>query len=132
MKEIEVNTKMIAACGLYCGACKKYRMGKCQGCNTSDTDNPGLGQLLNKWPQRCKIRKCCIEKSYHTCAECEMDVEDCRLHNNLIGKFFAFVFRSDRPACIRYIRENGEHAFAEEMTKQGKQTMKKWNAPSKR
>ena len=48
MKEIEVNTKMIAACGLYCGACKKYRMGKCQGCNTSDTDNPGLGRPLNE------------------------------------------------------------------------------------
>lgn len=28
-------------------------------------------------------------------------------------------------ACIRYIRENGEQAFAEEMAKQGKQTMKK-------
>jgi hypothetical protein len=23
MKEIEVNTKMIAACGFYCGACRK-------------------------------------------------------------------------------------------------------------
>ena len=116
---------MIAACGLYCGACKKYRMGKCQGCNTSDTDNPGLGRPLNKWPQRCKIRKCCMEKGFHTCAECEMDVKDCRLHNNLIGKFFAFVFRSDRPACIRYIHENGEQAFAEEMTKRGEQTMRK-------
>ena len=55
-----------------------------------------------------------------------MDVKDCRLHNNLIGKFFAFVFRSDRPACIRYIRKNGEQAFAEEMTKRGEQTMRKW------
>ena len=77
-----------------------------------------------------------MEKGFHTCAECErlrvgerssgmMDVKDCRLHNNLIGKFFAFVFRSNRPACIRYIRENGEQAFAEEMTKRGEQTMKK-------
>ena len=136
MKEIEVNTKMIAACGLYCGACKKYRMGKCQGCNTSDTDNPGLGQPLNKWPQRCKIRKCCMEKGFHTCAECErlrvgerssgmMDVKECRLYNNFVSKVFAFVFRSDRPACIRYIRENGEQAFAEEMTKRGEQTIRK-------
>ncbi len=37
---------MIAACGLYCGACRKYRMGKCQGCNTSDTDNPALAGPL--------------------------------------------------------------------------------------
>ena len=113
MKEITVDTKKIAACGLYCGACKKNRMGKCPGCHENEKAS---------W---CKIRKCCIEKGFHTCAECEMDVKDCRLHNNLIGKFFAFVFRSDRPACIRYIRENGEQAFAEEMTKRGEQTMKK-------
>ena len=125
MKEIEVNTKMIAACGLYCGACKKYRMGKCQGCNTSGIDNPGLGRPLNKWPQRCKIRKCCMEKGFHTCAECEIDVKECRLYNNFVSKVFAFVFRSDRPACIRYIRKNGEQAFAEEMTKRGEQTMRK-------
>ena len=113
MKEITVDTKKIAACGLYCGACKKNRMGKCPGCHENEKAS---------W---CKIRKCCIEKGFHTCAECEMDVKDCRLHNNLIGKFFAFVFRSDRPACIRYIRENGEQAFAEEMTKRGEQTIKK-------
>ena len=113
MKEIAVDTKKIAACGLYCGACKKNRMGKCQGCHENEKAS---------W---CKIRKCCIEKGFHTCAECEMDVKDCRLHNNLIGKFFAFVFRSNRPACIRYIRENGEQAFAEEMTKRGEQTIKK-------
>ena len=113
MKEITVDTKKIAACGLYCGACKKNRMGKCPGCHENEKAS---------W---CKIRKCCMEKGFHTCAECEMDVKDCRLHNNLIGKFFAFVFRSDRPACIRYIRENGEQAFAEEMTKRGEQTMRK-------
>ena len=113
MKEITVDTKKIAACGLYCGACKKYRMGKCPGCHENEKAS---------W---CKIRKCCMEKGFHTCAECEMDVKDCRLHNNLIGKFFAFVFRSDRPACIRYILENGAQAFAEEMTKRGEQTIRK-------
>ena len=113
MKEITVDINMIAACGLYCGACKKYRMGKCLGCHENEKAS---------W---CKIRKCCMEKGIHTCAECQMDVKNCRIHNNLIGKFFAFVFRSDRPACIRYIRENGEQAFAEEMTKRGEQTMRK-------
>jgi len=124
MKEIEVNTKMIAACGLYCGACRKFRMDKCPGCHENEKAS---------W---CNIRKCCMENGFHTCAECERlrvgerssgmtDVKDCRLHNNLIGKFFALVFRSDRPACIRYIRENGEQAFAEEMTKRGEQTIRK-------
>ena len=64
-------------------------------------------------------------KGFHTCAECEIDVKECRLYNNFISKVFAFVFHSDRPACIRYIRENGEQAFAEEMTKRGEQTMRK-------
>ena len=113
MKEITVNTRMIGACGLYCGACKKYRMGKCPGCHKNEKAS---------W---CNIRKCCMEKGYHNCAECEIDVKECRLYNNFISKVFAFVFRSDRPACIRYIRENGEQAFEEEMTKRGEQTMLK-------
>ena len=66
-----------------------------------------------------------MEKGFHTCAECDTDVKECRLYNNLVSKFFAFVFRSDRPACIHYIREHGEQAFAEEMTRRGEQTMRK-------
>ena len=113
MKEIEANTHLIAACGLYCGACRKYRMGKCPGCKENEKAS---------W---CKIRKCCREKGIHTCAACNVEVKECRLHNNIIGKFFALVFRSDRPACIRYICEHGEHAYAEEMARQGEQTMRK-------
>ena len=54
-----------------------------------------------------------------------MDIKDCRTYNNLIGKIFALIFRSDRQACIRYIRKNGEQALAEEMTKRGALTMRK-------
>ena len=32
---------------------------------------------------------------------------------------------SDRAACIRYIRENGEDAFAEKMAKDQQMTMKR-------
>jgi DNA-binding transcriptional MerR regulator len=35
------------------------------------------------------------------------------------------LFNSDRAACIRYIRENGENAFAEKMAKEKQMTMKK-------
>ena len=38
---------------------------------------------------------------------------------------FAFLFNSDRAACIRYIRENGEDAFAEKMAKDQQMTMKR-------
>ena len=113
MKEIIADTKLIAACGLYCGACRKYRMDKCPGCHENEKAS---------W---CKIRKCCKEKAIHTCAECKMNVRECKSYNNLISKICEFIFRSDRPACIRFIRENGEQAFAEEMTRRGEQTMKK-------
>ena len=42
-----------------------------------------------------------------------------------VSRVFAFVFNSDRPACIRFIKDQGEQAFAEEMTKRQCQTMKR-------
>ena len=113
--EIEMtnNSQQIAACGLYCGACKKFLNGKCPGCKENGKAS---------W---CKIRKCCQEKGFHTCAECDKDVKECKIHNNFVGKIFAFLFNSDRAACIRYIRENGEDAFTEKMAKDQQMTMKR-------
>ncbi len=113
MKKIEANKKLIAACGLYCGACRKYLSDKCPGCHE------------NKKATWCKIRSCVKGKNYHSCAECPKEVGACKIYSNLIGKIFAFIFRSDRPACISYIREHGEQAFAEEMTKRKCQTIKR-------
>ena len=113
MKEMTNNSQQIAACGLYCGACKKFLKGKCPGCKENDKAS---------W---CKIRKCCQEKGFHTCAECDKDVKECKIHNNFVGKIFSFLFNSDRAACIRYIRENGENAFAEKMTKDQQMTIKR-------
>ena len=74
---------------------------------------------MQKVPQSQK------EKGLHTCAECDKDVTECKIHNNFVGKIFAFLFNSDRAACIRYIRENGENAFAEKMAKDQQMTMKR-------
>lgn len=112
-KEIVVSTSHIAACGLYCGACRKYLNGKCPGCRQNEKAT---------W---CKIRQCCIEKDYRSCADCTKNVKVCKIHNNVIGKIFAFLFNSDRAACIRYIQTNGYEAFAEEMTRRKAQTMRK-------
>ena len=113
MNDITTDIHAIAACGLYCGACRKYRNGKCPGCHKNEKAS---------W---CKIRRCCIERGYHTCAECDKDITTCPLHNTFISKVFALIFRSDRPACISYIRQHGEQAYAEEMTRRGQQTMKR-------
>ncbi len=113
MKNIEANKELIAACGLYCGACRKYLAEKCSDCHENDKAT---------W---CKIRSCVRSQGFHTCAECHKDVAECKTYSNFIGKIFAFLFKSDRAACIRYIREHGEQAFAEEMTKRKCQTIKR-------
>lgn len=113
MKNIKADKQLIAACGLYCGACRKYLAEKCLGCH------------LNEKASWCKIRTCVHQHGFHSCAECGKDVTECKTYSNFIGKIFAFLFRSDRPACIRYIREHGEEAFADEMTRCRCQTMKK-------
>ena len=96
MKTVVPDTQNIAACGLYCGACRKFLAGKCPGCN-----------------------------KFNTCAECPHDVKECKVFSNWIGKVFAFLFNSDRAACIRYIKEHGEQAFVKEMTQRKCQTIKR-------
>ncbi|MEE0522002.1 MAG: DUF3795 domain-containing protein [Bacteroidaceae bacterium] len=91
---------------------RKFLSEKCSGCHDNEKAT---------W---CKIRSCSKAHGFHSCAECYNDVTECKIYSNLIGKIFAFLFRSDRPACIRYIREHGEQAFAEEMTKRKCQTIK--------
>lgn len=112
-KTITVSVESVAACGLYCGACRKYLSGKCPGCKQNHKAT---------W---CKIRQCCSEKGFRSCADCSVDVKACKIHNNVIGKIFAFLFNSDRAACIRYIKAHGYEAFAEEMTKRKAQTMRR-------
>ena len=105
MKAIVADKDLIAYCGLYCGACKKYLREKCPGCH----ENIKAG-----W---CKVRTCCIENSYSSCADCRIveDFKDCKKLNNFISKVFALVFHSDRPACLALIKEIDYDKYASEM-----------------
>lgn len=107
------SPELIAACGLYCGACRKYKKGKCRGCAENEEAT---------W---CKIRKCCLKNGFHTCAECNTDVKECKHHNTFINKLVSTMFNSDRAACIRYIRNNGEVRFAEKMSWDEQMTFRK-------
>lgn len=115
MKEIVADAGLVAFCGLYCGACGSYVKGRCPGCHQNEKAT---------W---CKVRACCRETQYSSCAECAThpDPQDCKKFNNFISKAIGFVFRSDRRACIMQIRNKGLQTHAEDMALQKRQSIKR-------
>lgn len=104
IQEIKADKKLVAACGLYCGACRSYLSGKCPGCSENSKAT---------W---CKVRSCCKENNLASCADCNaIPLKDCRKYNTFIASMIGFVLNSDRPACIGRIREVGYEGFAAEM-----------------
>lgn len=99
----------IAACGLFCGACRKYLAGKCPGCRRYEKAT---------W---CGVRTCCIGHGWQSCADCTlMPLAECPKLNNFMGKLFGLLFRSDRLGCIERIREVGYDAYVAEMRLAGR------------
>jgi hypothetical protein len=115
MKPIIADKSLVAYCGLYCGACKKYLSGSCPGCHE------------NRKASWCKIRTCNIEHGYSSCADCKdfTDPMACKKFNNFISKIFAILFKSDRAACIARIREEGYEGFAQFMAIHNLQSIKR-------
>jgi hypothetical protein len=113
MREIVADQSLIAACGLYCGACRKYLGGHCPGCPSNEKA---------KW---CGVRSCCLQRGYKSCADCTdfHNVKDCKKYNNWIARAFGLIFRSNRSACIALIREHGYPAFAVEMAEKRRQSL---------
>ena len=115
MKEISNNTKMIAKCGLYCGACPRFLKEKCNGCKDNEKAS---------W---CKLRTCCTDKKIASCADCDefTNVMDCKKYNNFMAKIFGFIFNSNRSACIAKIKELGYDQFVLQMTSNKQMTFKR-------
>jgi len=91
----------VSACGLYCSNCYKFKNAKCPGC------------YQNSKATWCKVRTCCINNNYKSCAECQNPgIETCKKFNNPIAKLFGYVFNSDRAAGIQLIKEEGYDGFA--------------------
>jgi hypothetical protein len=67
MREIIADKKLIAFCGLYCGACARYLAEKCPGCRENEKAS---------W---CGVRSCCLERGYAGCADC-VEFPDIRVH----------------------------------------------------
>jgi len=115
MKEVIANKELISYCGLYCGACKSYLREKCPGCRT------------NRKYKKCKMRPCCIDNNYTSCADCKdfKDVMDCKKYTNILWNVLEFLFRTRRSACIDLIREKGYDAFAKHMAEKRLVTLKR-------
>ncbi|RJO68700.1 MAG: DUF3795 domain-containing protein [Myxococcales bacterium] len=103
----------VAACGLFCSNCGRFKKGKCEGC-----------QIAPAWAS-CPVRACCAERRITTCAECTAfaapgDFHDCKKLNNFIAKVFAFVFGSDRLGSLVLLRDKGMAAYLAEKHRTGK------------
>jgi hypothetical protein len=53
-----------------------------------------------------------------------VEPRDCAKFDNLLARIFGFLFRSDRAACIRQIRELGVEGHARDMAAQKRQSIK--------
>jgi hypothetical protein len=116
MLETEDDSGLIAACGLFCGACKAFKQGKCVGCK--ETSKAG-------W---CKVRSCNKEHGYDSCADCaeHIDPMTCGKFNNAMARLFGVLFNSNRAACIALIKEKGPEGYAAFMRKSGRPTIPRW------
>jgi hypothetical protein len=114
---METNVTLVSYCGLYCGACPSYKKGRCPGCAGNDKA---------AW---CKVRSCNIQKCLTSCADCDEfeEVNDCKKFNNFISKMFALVLNSNRRKGILFIKSNGREAFAENMIKLDRVSLKRRN-----
>ena len=105
------NDVIVAYCGLVCTNCGMYLKGKCEGCHSERPMN-----------RNCKMKACAMERKYITCADCtEFDnLKECKKLNNLVSKFFGFIFHTDRIGNLNRIREVGLDAFKEEKRIEGR------------
>jgi hypothetical protein len=104
--QIITDERLISYCGFYCGACPKFLKGECQGCKG---DSPECAVGYNS----CKVRPCCINNGYSSCAECKKydSVSDCKDYNPLMIRFGQFITRTNRRKGIEMIKEKGAVGF---------------------
>jgi hypothetical protein len=108
--DVQTDGKMISNCGFYCGACPKFTKGQCKGCK-GDAQECAVGY------KQCKVRPCCIENEYSTCADCKKfaSVKECRIYNPFMIRFGQFITGTNRRKGIEMIKQNGEEEFVKFM-----------------
>ena len=123
MKTIEqIDINLVSYCGFYCGACPTFIKGKCEGCK-GDSPKCAVGY------KACKVRPCCIDNEYNSCAECKKynSVKDCKIYNPFLIRLGQFLTRTNRRKGIEIIKEKGEVEFVKFMADKDWVTIKNKN-----
>jgi hypothetical protein len=102
----------VAACGLFCSNCKRFRAEKCRGCQ--------IAPIFRS----CPVRLCCESQDLTGCWECrdfkDRDYQECNKVNNRVSRIISFFTKSDRAAALATIRDRGLKAFIESRKISGK------------
>jgi hypothetical protein len=110
VNNITIDETHVSMCGLYCGACRKFLKNRCKGC------------AENAKATWCRIRTCCLENGYASCADCKEfgDPGACIKFNNAFSRIIGFLLNSDRRAGVFMIKEKGRAGFAGHMASYGR------------
>ncbi len=79
--DLQANALLASHCGLYCGACRRYKDGNCLTCHGNDRGT---------W---CQIRECCQSHGYNSCANCEEfgDPAQCPKYSNVVSRILRYA-----------------------------------------
>ncbi len=103
---MSANERLIAYCGLYCGACPSFTSGKCDGCRSNSAKS------AVKY-RKCPVKPCCAEQEVFTCADCTkyISVKECEKYNPLLLRIALKLEGSDRSKAVEMIKAKGWTEF---------------------
>lgn len=93
----------IGCCGAYCKTCPEFKNTRCQGCKVGYEDRKR--DIKNT---KCKIKACCIQKGYYTCADCDR-YATCEIIQNFYNKT-PYKYKKYKEATL-FIKNNGYDDF---------------------
>jgi hypothetical protein len=103
---MSTDEQLIGYCGLYCGACPSFTLGKCDGCRSSSAKS------AVKY-KKCPVKLCCAENGFFTCADCTgyASVKECKKYNPLLLRIASRLEGSNRSKAIEMIKAEGRAEF---------------------
>ncbi|KPA09924.1 hypothetical protein MHK_009883 [Candidatus Magnetomorum sp. HK-1] len=117
------DKKLMAPCGLYCGACGVYiatrdkndkfkaALGNLYGTPPEETEclgcmQPNPPEKLYSYCKLCKIRDCVLSKDFYSCHQC--DQWPCNLVEEFALKTGLQVMKRTIPIWRKYVSQEGD------------------------